>query len=228
MNESFDQRLLEELYEIISDSKVEMFEKFSTMRTRHLTIVLENIFQEHNASAVLRSCESFGIQDLHVIEKDNKYKVQRDIARGAGRWVDMTNYTSETPTQDCIQALKAKGYKIVATTPHKNDYTIDTLPIEEPIALVFGTEQAGISPEIIEMADEFVMIPMYGFTESFNVSVSAAISMHVLRSRLEKSDLDWKLSPEEQLQLKLKWCEKIIPRGQLVVPEIRKRLFEKD
>lgn len=228
MNLEFEQQLLEELYEIISEGKVEMFEKFSAMRTRHLTIVLENIFQEHNASAVLRSCESFGIQELHVIEKDNKYKVQRDIARGAGRWVDMTNYTSTTPTVDCIKSLKEKGYKIVATTPHKNDFTIDTLPIDQPVALVFGTEQAGISEEIIALADEFVMIPMYGFTESFNISVSAAISMHVLRSRLENSELDWKLTPEEQLKLKIRWCEKIIPRGHLVVPEIRKRLLEKD
>ncbi len=227
MNE-FDQKLLEELYKIITPNKVEMFEQLVPLRTRHVAIVLENIFQEHNASAVLRSCESFGMQDLHVIEKDNKYKVQRDIARGAGRWVDMTNYASSTPTLDCITQLKSKGYKIVATTPHEDDFTIDNLPIDEPIALVFGTEKSGISDEIREHADAFVRIPMYGFTESFNISVSAAISMHVLRTRLENSSIDWKLSEDEQLKLKIHWCEKIIPRGHLVVPEIRKRLLEKD
>ena len=228
MTNEFDQQLLNELYEIITPNKVEMFEELSALRTRHVTVVLENIFQEHNASAVMRSCESFGIQDLHVIEKDNKYKVQRDIARGAGRWVDMTNYSSENPTLDCIKQLKAKGYKIVATTPHKDDFTIDTLPIDEPIALVFGTEDSGISDEVREHADAFVKIPMYGFTESFNISVSAAISMHVLRSRLENASFEWKLTPEEQLKLKIRWCEKIIPRGHIVVPEIRKRLLEKD
>lgn len=228
MNES-NQKLLDELYNIITPSKIEMFERLVPLRTRHFTVVLENIFQEHNASAVLRTCESFGVQDLHVIEKDNKYKVQRDIARGAGRWVDMYNYNKgEDPTMECLTTLKAKGYKIVATTPHKNDFSITNLPIDEPIALVFGTEQAGISDVVIEHADAFVQIPMYGFTESFNISVSAAISMHVIRERLEQVDFPWKLSPEEQLELKIKWCEKIIPRGHLVVPEIRKRLLEKD
>ena len=223
------EKLLDELYQIITPNKVEMFEQLVPMRTRHLTIVLENIFQEHNASAVLRTCESFGVQDLHIIEKDNKYKVQRDIARGAGRWVDMYNYSQgEEPTLECLQSLKAKGYKIVATTPHEDDFTVDTLPIDQPIALVFGTEQSGISDLVREHADGYVKIPMYGFTESFNISVSAAIAMHVIRTRLENSSLDWKLSLEEQLDLKINWCQKIIPRGHLVVPEIRKRLLEKD
>lgn len=228
MNE-FNQNLLDELYNIITPSKIEMFERLVPLRTRHFTVVLENIFQEHNASAVLRTCESFGVQDLHVIEKDNKYKVQRDIARGAGRWVDMYNYSKgEDPTMECITALKDKGYKIIATTPHEDDFTVDTLPIDVPIALVFGTEQSGISDIVREHADGFVKIPMYGFTESFNISVSAAISMHVIRQRLENSNLNWKLSPEEQLLLKIHWCQKIIPRGHLVVPEIRRRLLEKD
>lgn len=224
-----NEKLLTELYNIITPNKVQMYEQLVPLRTRHLTIVLENIFQEHNASAVLRTCESFGVQDLHVIEKDNKYKVQRDIARGAGRWVDMYNYNKgEEPTLECLQTLKSKGYKIIATTPHEDDYTVDTLPIDQPMALVFGTEQSGISDLVREHADAFVKIPMYGFTESFNISVSAAIAMHVLRTRLENSELNWKLTPEEQIELKIKWCQKIIPRGHLVVPEIRKRLLEKD
>jgi len=226
MSEEFNQKLLDELYKIITPNKIEMFERLVPLRTRYFTIVLENIFQEHNASAVLRTCESFGVQDLHVIEKDNKYKVQRDIARGAGRWVDMYNYSKgEHPTMECITALKNKGYKIIATTPHEDDFTVDTLPIDSPIALIFGTEQSGISDTVRAHADGFVKIPMYGFTESFNISVSAAISMHVIRQRLENSSLQWKLTPEEQLQLKINWCQKIIPRGHLVVPEIRKRLL---
>jgi tRNA (guanosine-2'-O-)-methyltransferase len=190
---------------------------------------MENIYQEHNASAVLRSCDCFGIQELHVIEKDNQYKVQRDIALGAGRWVDMFNYDRGTePSIDCIKNLKSKGYRIVATTPHTNDTTINNLNIDTPLALVFGTERRGISPEIIEIADEFVKIPMFGFTESFNISVSAAITLHVLRQRLEESKINWKLTPEEQTSLKLKWCRKILNGGQALEDEIRKRLFKKD
>lgn len=225
---TFDSLLLEELYQIITPSKVELFERIAPLRTRHITTILENIYQEHNASAVLRSCESFGVQDLHIIEKDNQYKVQRDIARGAGRWVDMHHYNEgSNPTIECLQTLKQQGFRIVATTPHTRGYSINTLPLEQPVALVFGTEKRGISQDVIDLADDFATIPMYGFTESFNISVSAAVCMHTLRTRLESSSFNWRLSEQDQLELKLKWCERIIPRGHLVVPEIRKRLAEK-
>ena len=209
-----EEKILAEFYEIISESKKEMFDRIASERTKHFTVVMENIYQEHNASAVLRSCDCFGIQELHVIEKDNQYKVQRDIALGAGRWVDMFNYDKgESPTIDCITKLKNKGYKIIATTPHTNDVTINEFDLTQPFALVFGTERRGISEEIKEMADEFVKIPMYGFTESFNISVSAAISLNVVRERLEKSNLNWKLSSEEQIALKIKWSKKILKAG---------------
>lgn len=229
MEHTKDLAVLREMYDIITPSKQEMFERIAADRTNYLTVVLENVFQEHNASAVLRSCDCFGLQSLHVIEKDNQYKVQRDIALGAGRWVDMYNYDrGMSPTVDCIQKLKADGYRIVATTPHTNDCTINDIDLNGKMALVFGTERRGISQEVIDMADEFVRIPMYGFTESFNISVSVAITLNVLRQRLEKSDLHWKLSPEEQTLLKLKWCRKILRGGQELEDEIRRRLFEKE
>ena len=211
---TIDDKVLEEFYDVVSESKQEMYDHIASQRTDYLTVVLENIHQEHNASAVLRSCDCFGIQNLHVIEKNNRYKVQRDIALGAGRWVDVFNYDQgEQPTKDCLLKLKNKGYKIVATTPHERDVTIHELPINQPIALVFGTEKKGISQEVIELADEFVRIPMYGFTESFNISVSAALALNILRERLEQSDLNWKLKDEEQTLLKIKWCKKILRSG---------------
>lgn len=221
---TFDEVLLEHLYGMITPNKIEMFDRLAPLKTDYLTVVLENIYQEHNASAVLRTCESFGIQSLHIIEKDCKYQVQRDIARGAGGWIDMYNYSDKNPTVDCLKHLKSKGYRILATTPHENDCTIETVPIDQPMALVFGTEGDGISQEVIDLADEFVKIPMYGFTESLNISVSAAISMYTLRSRLEKSDVNWRMSEEELTKLKIKWCTHIIPHGNKVVPEIRRRL----
>jgi tRNA (guanosine-2'-O-)-methyltransferase len=224
-----DKIVLDELYKIITPSKQEMFDRIAAQRTKHLTIALENVYQEHNASAVLRTCDCFGIQDLHVIEKDNQYKVQRDIALGAGRWVDMFNFDQgENPTLDCISKLKSQGYRIIATTPHTKDQTIHDIDLREPAALIFGTERRGISKEVIDQADEFVKIPMYGFTESFNISVSAAITLHTLRERLEKSDINWKLEDHEQVLLKLKWCRKIIREGQLLEDEIRRRLFGKE
>jgi tRNA (guanosine-2'-O-)-methyltransferase len=206
-----------------------MFDRIAAERTNFLTVSLENVYQEHNASAVLRSCDCFGIQQLHVIEKDNQYKVQRDIALGAGRWVDMFNYDQGgNPTMDCINNLRLKGYRIVATSPHANEKTINDIDISQPMALIFGTERRGISDEVKAAADEFVSIPMYGFTESFNISVSVAITLNVLRQRLEKSSVDWKLPQEEQISLKLKWCRKILRGGQELEDEIRRRLFGKE
>ncbi len=214
--------VLAAFYEIITPNKREMFDRIAADRTKYLTVVMENIYQEHNASAVLRSCDCFGLQELHVIEKDNTYKIQRDIALGACRWVDMHNYDdSENVTKDCLNHLKSEGYKIVATTPHTDSQTIYDLDLSQPIALVFGTERRGISEEVIEMADEFVKIPMYGFTESFNISVSAAIVLNTLRQRLEQSDLNWKLTDEEQTLLKINWCSKILNGGDLLEKKFR-------
>jgi tRNA (guanosine-2'-O-)-methyltransferase len=217
-----NEKILEEFYKIITPNKVEMFDRIAADRTKHLTIVLENIYQEHNASAVIRSCDCFGIQEMHVIEKDNQYKIQRDIALGAGRWVDMYNFNQgENVTADCIQNLRNKGYKIIATTPHTNAATIHDLDISTPTALIFGTERRGISEEVKEMADGFVKIPMYGFTESFNISVSVALSLHTLRNRLESSQLNWRLSSEEQTELKIKWCRKILNGGDFLEKHFR-------
>lgn len=223
-----EELVLNELYVLITKNKRELFDRIAADRTRHVTVVLENIYQEHNASAVLRTCDCFGIQELHIIEKDNTYKVQREIARGAGRWVDMFNYSDENPTVSCLNNLKSKGYNIIATTPHTKTNTINDIDLSKPAAFVFGTERKGISKEVIEMADHFVSIPMYGFTESFNISVSVAIVLNTIRERLERSNLDWKLTEEAQRCLKMQWCRSILNGGQALENEIRKRLFEKE
>jgi tRNA (guanosine-2'-O-)-methyltransferase len=222
-----EKQILEEFYKIITANKVEMFDRIAKDRTKHITVVMENIYQEHNASAVLRSCDCFGIQELHVIEKDNQYKVQRDIALGAGRWVDMYNYNEGNQvTLDCINRLKSKGYEIVATSPYATE-TIHEIDLSKPMAFVFGTERRGISDEVKEHADRLVKIPMYGFTESFNISVSVALVLSTIRQRLEMSELSWKLSEEEQIALKIKWCRKILNGGNLLEEHFRKLLSEK-
>jgi tRNA (guanosine-2'-O-)-methyltransferase len=223
-----DEFVLKEFYDIITPNKINLFERIAADRTRHLTIALENIYQEHNASAVLRTCDCFGIQDLQVIEKDNQYQIQRDIALGSGNWVDMHNFSDEIgPTETCISTLREKGYQIVATTPHTDAYTVHDLPIDKPLAFFFGTERKGLSQEMMDAADLHVRIPMYGFTESFNISVSVAILLQTIRQRLEVSSLDWKLSKEEQIKLKIDWCEKILNGGKALSSEFRQR-YQKD
>src|SRR5690606_12525524 len=140
---------------------------------------LENLFQPHNASAVLRSCDGFGIQDIHIIENYNKYKPNREIDMGSSKWLNTIKYKEkENNTVECIRHLKSKGYKIVATTPHENDCLIDDLPLDQPTALLFGTELTGLTKEALNEADAFVKIPMFGFTESFNISVSVALALY--------------------------------------------------
>lgn len=225
---TIDEKVLASFYDIISESKQEMYDRIAANRTKHLTVVLENIRKEHNASAVLRTCDCFGIQELHAIEKEHKYEIQRDIALGAGKWVDLYSYSEgANPTLDCLKKLKTKGYTLVATSPHTSN-SINDLDVTQPIALIFGTEKHGVSTQVSEVADEFVRIPMYGFTESFNISVSAAIALHVLRQKMKQSTVHWKLSKEEQILLKIDWCTKIIRDGKTVEAEIRRRHFEKE
>ncbi len=137
-----DEKVLEGFYNMISDSKQEMYNQIASDRTKYLTVVMESISKEHNSSAVLRTCDCFGIQNLHTIEKGNKkHEPLRDIALGAGNWVDLHTFDQgNTPTTTCLTDLKKKGYKIVATTPH-TDINISDISIDQPIALVLARNE---------------------------------------------------------------------------------------
>ncbi len=213
-----EQWLLDKFYEHISDNKIEKFESIILDRTKHVTVVLENIFQPHNAAAVLRSCDCFGVQDVHVIENSNRYKPNKDIDMGSSKWLDIHHYNKkEENTVDCINSLKAKGYKIVATTPHTNDCLIEELPLDQPVALLFGTEATGLTQAAMDQADAFVKLPMYGFTESYNISVSVALALFNVTERMRKTEnLNWQLSREEKIQIRLDWAKKVVKHSKKV------------
>jgi tRNA (guanosine-2'-O-)-methyltransferase len=218
-------KLKNAFYELIPVEKQAMFDQIASLRTNHLTVLLENIYQEHNASAVVRTCDCFGIRDLHVVESKNKYKVQRDIARGAGKWVKMINYSDgKNPLNTALTNLKSNGYKIAALTPDANAFTLLDLPLDQPIALCFGTEGDGISEQVRNEADYLVEIPMYGFTESFNVSVSVSLTLQMLRYRLDNQNSPWLLNTIQQLELKTLWCERYMKRGDKIKEELCQRL----
>lgn len=206
--------------ELFSDNKRDLFDRLVLNRTRHITVVLEDIFQSHNASAVLRSCDCFGVQDVHVIEDRNRYCPNPDVAMGSNKWVDYYKHPNILQTYD---ELHQKGYKIIATLPHENDTMIGDLDISQPTALVFGTELTGLTQEAIDHADGYVKIPMYGFTESFNISVCAALSLFSLTERMRASKTAWQLTPEEQITLKLYWSMQVIHDGPRVMEELMKR-----
>jgi tRNA (guanosine-2'-O-)-methyltransferase len=195
------------LENILTDNRKEKFLKVLENRTNHFTIAVEDIFQMHNASAVMRSCEVFGIQELNVIEERYGKSIDKEIAMGAQKWVDINTFDS---VSNCIETLKNKGYQIIATTPHENDCLMEDFDISKPSALFFGTERDGLSEEILKQADGFLKIPMVGFTESLNISVSAAIIIQNLTERLRKSDVNWKLSDNEILEKRLAWTKSSI------------------
>ena len=211
---SKDKALLEFLYQFISDERKQRFEEVLENRTRHVTVVLEDIFQPHNASAVLRSCDLTGVQDIHIIENNFTFDVNPDVVMGSTKWLDIRRYNEldfNTPT--VIEQLKTKGYQIVATCPHRDDFTPETLPLDQPVALVFGTEKTGITDYVMEHADKFVKIPMYGFTESYNISVSAALLVYTLTHRLhDMTNVDWHLSEEEKEEIRLEWSRRTLNR----------------
>jgi len=214
--------LLVELQAFLSAERIEKFDKVLANRTRHFTVAVENLFQSHNASAVMRNCDCFGIQDLHVIANHNQYELSKDVAMGAEKWVDMHSYyEKENNTQDCIDEIKSQGFQIVATTPHTNDVFLPEFDVTKRSAFFFGTERDGLSDRVLDQADAFVRIPMYGFTESYNISVSAALVLHDVVTRLKKSDVDWRLSEEEILDKKVDWAVKSIKSG----PQILKQLL---
>lgn len=194
-------------------------------RTRYITVVLEDIFQPQNASAVLRTCDCFGIQDVHIIENQNKYNINPDVVLGATQWLTLKNYNKkENNTLDAITDLKSKGYRIIATTLSENNVSLNDFQLDKgKVALFFGTEQTGLSSEVIQHADEFLKIPMYGFTESFNISVSAGIILHDLSLKLRQSDIDWHLSEEEQEVLKTDWVKITLKTPELLIKEYNKR-----
>jgi tRNA (guanosine-2'-O-)-methyltransferase len=185
-----------------------------------MQIVLEDVYQAHNASAVIRSADCFGVQYLHFVEQRNKYKISGDVALGASQWVHITRHSSTT---SALTDLKNKGYRIVATTPHKNDSTIFDYDVSQKFALVFGTEKMGITNEVMEMADDFVKIPMMGFTESFNISVCAALFMQEFSHRIRRDVVDPYLTEEEKLDTYIQWLLQTIRKSDLVLKDYLKK-----
>ncbi len=210
--------LIDYLQQFATEERVKKFRETIQYRTRHITIALEDIYQSHNASAVLRTCDCFGIQNVHIIENRNKYEVNPDVALGASKWLDLVRYNQPIDnTVACLTRLKNDGYRIVATTPHVNGHTPETLPLETKTALIFGTEMAGLTPVALDMADDFIRIPMVGFTESLNISVSAAIFIQNLTNRIRLTNIAWQLPEIEKDKILLNWLKQSINKSDMII-----------
>ena len=202
-----DHNLLNYLEGFLTENRKEGFLRVLQNRTKHFTIAMEDVYQLHNTSAVMRSCEVFGIQELNVIEQKFGKRIDSEIAMGAQKWVDVFRFNS---VQGCLDSMREKGYQIIATTPHNDSCLLHEFDITKPAALFFGTESEGLSDEVLQQADGFLKIPMVGYTESLNISVSAAIIIQDITNRLRQSNLNWKLSEDEMLEKRLDWARKSI------------------
>ena len=191
----------------LTENRKERFQKVLENRTNHFTIAVEDVFQFHNTSAVMRGCEVFGIQEINIVEQRFGKDIDKEIAMGAQKWVDINRFEN---INNCIQNLKTKGYQIIATTPHDDSCLLHEFDISKKSALFFGTEKEGLSEEVMKQADGFLKIPMVGFTESLNISVSAAIIIQDITSRLRLSNIDWQLTENELLEKRLAWAKNSI------------------
>lgn len=208
--------LIAHLEQFVTDTRKERLEEVLSNRTRHITVVLEDLYQTQNISAVMRSCECYGIQDAYIVENRNEFEIHKDISMGADKWLTLHHYPhAEHNMKQCIDDLHAKGYTVVATLPDEKKTTIQDLPIDRKTAFLFGTELTGLSEEAVRYADCNALIPMYGFTESFNISNSAAIILSNFSERLRHSDVAWRLSEEEREILYFDWLQKSVrdPEG---------------
>jgi len=215
--------LINHLSGFVSRKRLELFQQVLERRTRYITVLLEDIYQSQNASAVLRTCDCTGIQDVHVVEDRNQYVINPDVSLGSDRWLSVYYYRQGIQNlDDAVHYLRGNGYRIVAASPRKAGSTPETFDLERgKTAFMFGTELNGLTGRALQLADEFIRIPMEGFTESYNISVSAAVILYVTRKRLEGSSIEWKLTEEEKADLRLDWLRKSIRLSEKIEKRFR-------
>ncbi|MGO3181703.1 MAG: TrmH family RNA methyltransferase [Aequorivita sp.] len=209
-----DLELLKHLETYLTDRRKDRFKKVLSERTRHFTVVTEDVYQLHNTSAVMRTCDVYGIQDLHVVEEKVSKRIDKEIAMGAQKWVNFNRYNS---IKDCIKTLKDSGYQIIATTPHNNSTMLHEFDVSKKSAFFFGKESEGLSDTVMNAADGYLKIPMYGFTESLNISVSAAIILQSVVTKLKQSDVKWQLSEEEKPEIEMEWVKRTIKASDEII-----------
>ena len=221
-NQDYNKALFDYLSPYVTDNKKQKFDIVLSNRTRHLTIVLEDVFKSHNASAVMRTAECMGIQDIHIVEQRNPFDYNPYVLRGSGKWLTLHRYNeTENNMKVCLDQLKSEGYRVLATSPHEYAKDYRDFVIDSKTALIFGAEETGISDFAIENADDFVKIPMLGFTESFNISVSAAIILENFNQQI-RNNISVDLAAAEIENLKLNWYKKTVPKIDVHLKEFNK------
>lgn len=214
----------EEIYEYVSgfltDERLRKIEHFSQESSDYILPVVEDIYQFRNAAAIVRSVEACGFHKVIAMEQENIFDPNLRVTKGADTWVEVEKMPR---TLDSLKTIKERGYKIVAVSPERNATMLPNYQPVAPLALVFGTEWEGTTDELLDFADETLAIPMYGFTQSFNVSVAAAICFYDLKQKLVNSGINYKLSPQKLLEMKIRWAVNSIPSGKAILERYLKQ-----
>lgn len=220
---SKERQLVHHFSQYVSDHKKEFIEKVLSQRTRHVTVALEDIYQSQNASAVVRTCECMGLQDIHIIENTSSYQTNTRVLKGSNKWMDLIRYRKKGAdnTLECLRQLKELGYTIYAADPSEEGISIHDVDVTEgKTAILFGNELHGVSNNALEQCDHKVRIPMYGFTESLNISVSVAICLNTLITKLHQDSWEkYALHDEEKEELTLQWYRKVVRKSDLLERE---------
>lgn len=209
-----NQEIYDYLQQFLTNERLSKIEHFSKESSDFVLPVMEDVYQFRNAAAIVRSVEACGFHHVVALEEENVFNPNLKVTKGAETWVQVEKMPNNL---DSLKEIKSRGYRILAVSPEKNATMLPDYEVKEPIALVFGTELEGVSDEILDFADETLAIPMFGFTKSFNVSVAAAICMYELKQKLMKSGIDYKLSKEKLLELKIRWAKNSIKSSEQIL-----------
>jgi tRNA (guanosine-2'-O-)-methyltransferase len=222
---STDRALIDYLAQFVTENKRSRIREVLAERTRWMTIVLEDIYMPQNASAALRTSELMGLQDVYIVENRNAFEVNREVVKGSTKWLNLHQFNEEDVfnTPNCLAHLREKGYKMAAASPHHGGSGPEDLPVDQPLAIWFGTEETGLTDAAIDAADYHMQLPMYGFTESYNLSVSVAMTLAAYLPQLRMSSAPWPLTEDERAALTLDWYRKIVDRSEIIEREYYKR-----
>ena len=218
MESSLKLELIEYLSQFLTEERLHLFQEKLKERSNRITLVLEDVFQSRNISAAMRSADCFGIQNIHIIENKNNFVKDKSVSLGAGKWINIKQYnTEENNTINCLKKLKKEGYQIIATSPHNTNISLEEIDVKNnKIAIILGTELTGLSEKALSFADKRMKINMYGFTESLNISVSAAICCQSISSKMRKETTGWEVTEEEKTDILLNWIRNSIKSGKQI------------
>lgn len=230
LDKRFRDWAISELESSLTEARQEKCRAILDERMSYMSIVLEDIYNPQNSNAVLRTADCFGVQNVHIVETMNVHEERNLVSKGSEKWLSLHRYN--TPDIDnslvCIKRLKEQGIRIVSAMPHKEGVDIRDFDVKKgPFAIVLGNELYGVSMEMEEFSDEYINIPMYGFTESLNLSVAGALCMHELRNKICREVPDWPLTEDERKNVHLEWIVNSLPSGKAMLKRMEQDYFQK-